>query len=626
MYPSYALADGLRKFMIVWSTIVGWTSVGLLDDAGGLHGTTCQAQENELPNPFDFLPDEGRDPRPPRQSEMPSPAPVAASAPVAALATPAEPVGDADSTERPAEAPAVTQPETPDQEAPESGVAEIEGIDQLGPAEMLAVEPPPPAAAAVQPKVDTVLTQDFSQAMLIEVEGPIFGRFHWFVNHRLDLARRQGVDLIIIRLTTPGGDLEYSLQLARRLRDIDWATTVVFVPEEAISGGAILSLGCDRIYMQRGALIGDAGPIRMGLGGQFEHAEEKVVSYLASAIRELATAKDRPAAIAEAMVDRQLVVYEATELATGETTYLTQKEVDDPPVAAKFKIGNPVAEAGKNRFLTLGAERAVELGLCEGVFDSEQQLLDELNIERLEPTRLNWVDKTVFALNRPWLTALLLIAGLIGLYLELAAPGISVAGLTSLFCFSIFFWSHALGGTAGWLEILLFFLGVTCLLCELFVLPGFGVFGISGIVFVVLSLVMASQDFVIPSNTAEWSQLRSNLLIVLGSVLGVMVLFFGQILLLDSIPGLNRFRLEAPSEGSEAASQPMTSLTQAGASLQVLAQVGDEGRAESDLRPSGKIKIGDRLFDVITEGDYVEAGSQVEVLRIEGNRIVVRKL
>jgi membrane-bound serine protease (ClpP class) len=215
---------------------------------------------------------------------------------------------------------------------------------------------------------------------------------------------------------------------------------------------------------------------------------------------------------------------------------------------------------------------------------------------------------------------------LIGLYLELAAPGISVAGLTSLFCFSIFFWSHALGGTAGWLEILLFFLGVTCLLCELFVLPGFGVFGISGIVFVVLSLVMASQDFVIPSNTAEWSQLRSNLLIVLGSVLGVMVLFFGQILLLDSIPGLNRFRLEAPSEGSEAASQPMTSLTQAGASLQVLAQVGDEGRAESDLRPSGKIKIGDRLFDVITEGDYVEAGSQVEVLRIEGNRIVVRKL
>jgi membrane-bound serine protease (ClpP class) len=162
-------------------------------------------------------------------------------------------------------------------------------------------------------------------------------------------------------------------------------------------------------------------------------------------------------------------------------------------------------------------------------------------------------------------------------------------------------------------------------LFELFVLPGFGVFGISGIVFVVLSLVMASQDFIIPDNASEWSQLRGNLLIVLGSVLGVMVLFFGQILLLDSIPGLNRFRLEAPVEGAESG-EPLTALTRSAASQLMQAAVGDEGRAESDLRPSGKIKIGDRLFDVITEGDYVEAGSQVEVLRIEGNRMIVRKL
>ena len=186
------------------------------------------------------------------------------------------------------------------------------------------------------------------------------------------------------------------------------------------------------------------------------------------------------------------------------------------------------------------------------MFTSQDDLLRQMSIETLTTTRMQWVDKLVFTLNRPWVTGLLLILGLVGLYLELAAPGISVAGLGAMFCFGIFFWSHALGGTSGWLEVLLFLLGIVSLACELFVLPGFGVFGISGLVLVVLSLVMASQDFLVPQNPADWNELRSNLLMVLGAVLGVMALLVGQILLLDSIPGLNRFRLHAPTESGGA--------------------------------------------------------------------------
>ncbi len=480
-------------------------------------------------------------------------------------------------------------------------------------------------AGADNAQADEILSGDYSKALLIEAEGPIFGLFHWYLNNRLDLAQRERCDLILIRLTSPGGDLEQSLQLARRLSDIDWATTIVFIPEEAISGGAVICLGCDRITMQAGAVIGDAGPVSLGMEG-FEHAEEKVVSYTASVVRELANKKNRPSSVAELMVDRSLTVIPVREIATGKVAYLSEKDVDagKAPVE-KFAIGPPIPESGQNRFLTVGAVRAEELLLCEGVFSSEQELLSQLSIGILKPTRMNWVDRTVYILNRPWLTALLLIAGLLGLYLELSAPGIGVAGLTSLVCFGIFFWSHALGGTAGWLEVLLFLLGVICLAFELFVLPGFGIFGASGLVFLVLSLVMASQDFVIPELESEWTELRSNLFVVLGSVLAVLVLFLGQILLLDSIPGLNRFRLAAPlAEVPSAEGAASGTLLLQTNSPAPTVSLGMHGEAESDLRPAGKVKIDNRLIDVVTEGDYIEAGQSVEVIHIEGNRVIVR--
>ncbi len=552
------------------------------------------AQTESIRDPFEFLPVEDR---------AVEDRAVEVGATDVAIAAEVE-LAELQITEVPNSGVPVAEPAPADEK-----VVEIRAVDELGPA-------------------DQVLKKTFQRALVIEVDGPIFDRFHWYLNNRLDLAQQQQVDLIVLRLTSPGGDLEHSLQLARRLRDIDWATTVAYIPEEAISGGAIIALGCDRIYMQPGALLGDAGPIRMGIGGQFEHAEEKIVSYTASAVRELASGKGRPPALAEAMVDRSLTVFHATNMATGKKTFLSEKEFNAEGIGAKFELGEPVPETGKNRFLTLGADRAQELQLCEGLFASEADLLQQLSTTALERTRINWVDKTVFTLNRPWLTALLLIAGLIGLYLELVAPGISIAGLSSLFCFGIFFWSHFLGGTAGWLEVLLFFMGIVCLGFELFVLPGFGVFGLSGLALVVISLVMASQNFIVPRDAAEWGEMRVNLLVVLGSVLGVLVLFFAQILLLDSIPGLNRFRLSAPEGQVVDDGTPHTTglLQSSQATVAAPPAVGTEGIAESDLRPSGKVIIRERLLDVITEGDYVEAGSQVEVLRVEGNRIVVRRV
>ncbi len=635
----------LRLAMIA----VGMSSV-LLD----ARAAPCPAQDGlpvVLPNPFDYLPDGNATvpkfnsgatagtpiDEPPVTSIDKTPVksvdqtiePTAKTAPEAAPGASTEPTAevttesDAGSSEDVTETVDIAESEMESQLIDEPPVEEFREPTLQNEARELAGKNDVPPA---NDKRQRLRNKQYRQAYVIDLEGAIFGRFHWYLNQRLDRAQQMGADLVILRLTTPGGDLEKSLQIARRLRDIDWATTVVYIPEEAISGGAIISLGCDFIFMQKGALIGDAGPIRVGWDGQVNHAEEKLVSYLASAVRELAQSKDRPPGLAEAMVDRSVILHAAVEQATGKATVLTEVETQAAGAQQRFVIQHQLPESGQNRFLTVGAERAEELAISEGVFGSEDGMFDEFEIAAIERTQLTWIDNTIYILNRPWLTAILLIVGLVGLYLELVAPGISVAGLVATLCFGIFFWSHALGGTSGWLEVLLFVLGVGCLIVELFVLPGFGIFGLTGLGLVSVSLIMASQDFLLPSTSFEWNQLQTNALIVLGAVLGVLLLFVGQVVLLDSIPGLNRFRLSAPDTSL---TEPMDrSFSLASGPLAENREpiaIGLLGQAESDLRPSGKVILSGRLVDVVTEGDFVDVGTTVEVVRVEGNRVVVRK-
>ncbi len=568
-----------------------------------------KTQPNVIENPFDLLPGAVQAANSHPQSEE-----ATAVGPAAADEVNPQPMNQAKTV-------------AADNTSVESDARDVAAeVKEFSPTDEVALElADVPAVEPAAEGEDAVLTTAFTRGVIIDFDGAIFGTQASYLRNRLDRARSTNADLIILRLTSPGGELETSLELARRLRDIDWATTIAFIPQESISGGAIIALGCERIYMTPRALLGDAGPIRMGMDGQFEHAEEKIVSYLSSAISELAESKGRPGALAQAMVDRSLKVFRATDKQTGKIRYLTQLETQDAELLKRYTVGTEVLETGENRFLTVSGKRALELNLAEGVFDSEEALLSELNVASLKRTRMTWVDRLVFVLNRPWLTGLLLIAGLIGMYIELAAPGISFAGMASVACFGIFFWSHALGGTSGWLELMLFTLGIACLLVELFLLPGFGVFGLSGIVLVLFSLIMATQDFIVPSTGLEWAQLQTNTLIVLGSMALVGILFLAQLLLLDSLPGLTRFQLHTPG-GGEADVSSIAPLTSDAEQALVLPDIGQVGVTESVLRPSGKVLFGSRLIDVISEGDFVDPGVQVEVLRREGNRIVVRKL
>jgi membrane-bound serine protease (ClpP class) len=468
------------------------------------------------------------------------------------------------------------------------------------------------------PSRENLLQTTFQKPYLIEIDAQIDGFFDWFISKSLEQAKKNGADVVIIKLTSPGGELETSLNIARKLQEIDWAKTVVWIPEQAISGGAIMSLGADAIYMKKSAMFGDAGPIFMTPWGDIVDAEEKIVSYTAESIRLIAKESGLPVEVAAAMADRKLKVFSATEKSSGLPTFVNESQSQRADVKANFEIGEAIAEAGNDRFLTVGAPRAQQLMLCDETFESETNLLQRLSSEEVVRIEVTRTDQWVYTLNRPWLTTLILILGIICLYIEMTAPGVTLPGLISLLSFGLFFWSHLLGGTATGLEIMLFLLGTFALFVEIFVLPGFGVFGIAGIAMIGISLLMATQDFVIPMTDNQWKQFEGNGLSILLAGIVVAIIIGVQVFWFDSIPGLSRLQLR-PEELPVAA--PATSLHPA-ASL----ERGARGVCQSDLRPSGKAMIDGMLVDVLTEGDYVEVGSEVSIIRIEGNIITVRKV
>ena len=469
----------------------------------------------------------------------------------------------------------------------------------------------------------------YQHAVLIRFEGTITPLLEQFLYRKLDDAQADGADLVIVEIDSPGGLVESSFNVAHRLRDLDWAATVAYVPREALSGAAIVALGCEQIIMGPNAMLGDAGPIVLGEDFLFRHAPEKVRSDLASKIRDLAETRNRPPALAEAMVDMNCVVYEVTDRQSGAKKFLSQHDIDAAPNPEQWDKGPPVLESREGSFLEVNGRRAVELTLAEGNAGSRQELQQVLGLA--EPPRViepSGVDTAVYVLNWPWITGLLFVIGLVALYVEVSTPGLGLGGLVSLLCFALFFWSRFLGGTAEVLEVVLFLTGAAFLAVEIFVLPGFGFAGITGLLLMLAGILMASQTFLIPETKREWEVFGTSILVLSCSA----VAFVAAAALLSrhfgSLPIFNRLVLQpAPSEAvSRSAGQadPDKPLPVLAPDNPYGVDVGDWGLALSPLRPAGKARFGDRYLDVLTDGDFVERGRQVRIVEIQGSRIVVR--
>jgi membrane-bound serine protease (ClpP class) len=466
--------------------------------------------------------------------------------------------------------------------------------------------------------------ESFARPFLIELTGDIDPSDTAFLRNRLQRAKASKADLLIIEIDSPGGYKTESLAIGEMLRDLDWAYVIAYVPREAISGGALLSFGADEIYCSPDMRFGDIGPIHFDpTEFAFRLVPAKLQSVLVREARDLAEAKGYPPDLAEAMVDKDVLVYQrrgADGKLEFRRSHLNDKEKPDDDWTL-------IEESGPERFLTLNGARAKELGIATELAADRAELVKQLGLqsEKLTVFKVNTADRVARVLNSWWATALLIVIGMLALYLEISSPGIGIGALVSGLCAMLFFWSHFLGGTADWLEVLLFLAGLVCLAMELFVIPGWGISGLLGLLLILTSTVMATQDFVVPSNSEQWNQFLTSLLTLLCAL---ALVFLGAVLItkkIGTIPVFNQMVL-APQPDPEVATESNSAKTKPakpGVVSHPAVSVGDWGKTDSPLRPAGRANFNGLSLDVISDGQFVEQGQQVKVVRIQGNVVVV---
>jgi len=479
----------------------------------------------------------------------------------------------------------------------------------------------PDARQARPEKVDEVV--------VIEFEGEITHERERYFNAKFKQAEKVGCDVLVIEIDSPGGLKIESLKMARLIRDCKWAYTVVFIKNEAISGGALMSLGCDEIHIAPNAKFGDIGEIGFDTEAfAWRLIEPKIESYLSRDARDLAQSKGRPADLAESMVDKDVIVFTKQNDDGVDEFKIARVEDEDQP-AAPWQV---VPETGAERFLTLSGQRTKQLGVAQYFADSRDEVLASFEggaESTVVEFRHTTTDTIVHWLNTPFITGLLLVGGLVALYFELTAPGIGVGGLISGLCATLFFWSRMSGGTSGWLEVILFLAGIIFLVMEVFVIPGFGVAGVGGGLMLLASVVLASQDFVVPQTVWEWNRLLVTLLTVICSCTIFMVAAFFITRSLGSIPIFNRLVLtpdRPPATTGTNKNAGKNAGEGGGESGQPEISVGDWGTSESQLRPSGRALFNGRSFDVVSDGSFVDPDTQVKVIRIQGNVITVAEV
>lgn len=466
---------------------------------------------------------------------------------------------------------------------------------------------------------DPTLAQEISP-VLIRIEGPLDPYQESYLRRRVAQARLEKDNLIFFQINSEGGLVHPADGIADLIAGIKDMKTVAFIDDRALGVATLVALACDDIVFGKGSQMGNVRRL-VPRRGAAEDLDERQVESLAARAESLAKQKGHPMAVARAMVDPQTEVVEARDNDTGAVVLLRREEAEADP--RRFVVQETRKEAGS--VLTVTAETARTLGLAEHVVADLEGLKEIYGLrgQVLKVDGPTWVDALVTTLNTPWMSGLLLFIGLFMLILELKLPGIGLPAITSALAFLLFFWSRYLSGTADQLEIILFLVGLICLALELFVFPGFGVFGMSGILLILISVVMASHTFIWPTRDYEYRQLGQSLMQVSLAIAAVAV---GAVVVgryLPSLPLFNRMVLK-PEPIEEDVDPTAKPATDADAPLFFL--IGETGRTTTVLRPTGKARFGELLVDVTADGFYIEPNSLVQVIDVQGIRVIVKRV
>lgn len=399
-------------------------------------------------------------------------------------------------------------------------------------------------------------------------------------------AKSMKADYLLLELNTFGGELDAADKIRTLLLNAPMPT-IVFINNNAASAGALISIACDSIYMASGSSFGAASVVNQ----TGEVLPDKYQSYMRSLMRATAEKNGRNPEIAQAMVDPDIVV---------------------PGISDSGKV------------LTFTTEEAIAHHFCEGVSESKEEVLHTAGISHFEihEQHLTWIDKVINFLVNPAVSGILIMCIIGGLYFEFQAPGLGLPIVIAIIAALMFFAPHYLEGLAAHWEILVFIAGVILLMLELFVIPGFGIAGISGIILIFASLILTMVfnvgfHFEFNPNLDAAGQIAQSALTVLFSVLAGF--FLSLWLSKKLITADTRFGSLALKTKLEA-NQGYTSQD-----MHMAEYVGKRGIANTFMRPAGKINIDGEILEAQSEQGLIDKGESIIVVRFENAQLIVRK-
>ncbi len=473
---------------------------------------------------------------------------------------------------------------------------------------------------------------------------------------------------IIFEVDTFGGLVDSAVEIADTILTAPCPTIAYVRGRGAISAGALITMACNHIVMAPGTNIGAAEPVYGTPQGALPTGE-KEVSFLRSKMAALAEVNGHNPAIAQAMVDKDIELYaarsadgvvqvwsttsgnaaapnsmnalgaaaqetiESLERKTGVPMEplkevvrdLTQQATAGTPIGEPERtpqqpfIGtDPVLISARGKLLTLTAQEAQTYGLIRSICSSLEQVTGLFGLEHARKVYIEMtLGERVFRwLTNPFISSVLLMVALAGLYLEVKTPGFGLPGIVSIIAFSLFFGARAVLGLADWIDIALVIVGMGLLLVEIFVLPGFGIAGVSGIICIILGIILSFtlKGFSLPEYEWDFARLREAIMALSMS----LVLFIAFVVFIWKVfphtPAYSRLVLVAEQ-------QP-----EAGYVVQRAGDreyIGQRGTALTVLRPAGKGRFGNKTLQVVSRAEYLEEGTEIQIVEVEGNRYVV---
>lgn len=419
------------------------------------------------------------------------------------------------------------------------------------------------------------------QVMVMEIKDEIDPRMLRYVKLAFDHAEKIKADYIIIDMDTYGGVLTDAKEIVDVVMDSK-KPVWVFINSDAASAGALISIACDSIYMSPGASIGAATVVE----GDGKAAPDKYQSYMRSIMRSTAEENHRDPRIAEGMVDERVVI-------------------------------DSIKQAGK--VITFTTTEALANGYCEAKVESIEEILKRNKVENFELHRfkLGATEKIIAFFLNPFISGILILVILGGIYFELQTPGVGFPLFAAITALVLYLVPYYLNGLAEYWEIIALFIGILLLAAEIFVIPGFGIAGIAGIILTLVSLVliMLNNDFFNFEFVPLGDIVKASVAAVGGLTGGMLLLIFGGAKIVET----KAFKKISLNE-----SQKSEDGFTVNSNAQLL--LNKKGVAHTILRPSGKILIEGEVYDAFTRGEYIEKGEQVEIIGTEGVTLRVKRV